>query len=136
MIEMPFSFQFDNCVRWGIISQTDILRSRLSKIRCCMFEILFPLFFIGLLFLIFLKYSSPKSLFGSDARKLGSASYKHWGVTMTLNIYELMKRGEQGQKMVGLEIRRTHATGFHISKMELPVEEVYPLIDALQKAVD
>ena len=101
-----------------------------------MFKILFPFFFIGILLLIFIKSSSPKALFGSEARRLGSASYKHWGITVTLNIYELMKRTDQGQKIVGIEIRKTHVTGFQINKMELPADEVHHLIDALQKAVD
>ena len=47
-----------------------------------------------------------------------------------------MKRGDQGQKLVGLEIRRTHFSGFQINKMVLPADEVHHLIDALQKAVD
>ena len=101
-----------------------------------MFKILFPFFFIGILLLIFIKSSSPKALFGSGARKLGSASYKHWGITITLNIYELMKRDDHGQKIVGVEIRKTHLTGFQINKMELPADDVHQLIDALKRAVD
>ena len=101
-----------------------------------MFEIIFPIFFIVILVFIFIKYSSPKTLFGSEARQLGSTSYKHWGVTITLNVYELMKRTEDGEKIVGLEIRRTHATGFNISKMELNPEQTHVLIAALQKAAD
>ena len=101
-----------------------------------MFQVFFPIFFIVLLAFIFIKYSSPKALFGSEARQLGSVSYKQWGVTTTVNVHELMKRTEEGEKIVGLEIRRTHATGFNIRKMELNPEQTHVLIAALQKAVD
>ena len=95
-----------------------------------MFKILFPFFFIGILLLIFIKSSIPKTLFGSRSTEIGFYSYKHW-ITVTLNIYELMKRTDQGQ-IVGIEIENT-CYRISINKMELPADEVNHLIDALQR---